>query len=154
MRGKSIFLKISYFIYDNLFSDNKYLPSPTNMLSYLAILICVVTNYRVSFMDKVDFKELLWLCFWYQTFFPFIFMLETCVHFFISGMKIFFTFQSSSYDLAQFSNLTDNLKNEPNHRWTQPLKFLKTILFQISKCTHVSSIKMKEKNVATPNMKP
>ena len=37
--------------------------------------------YRVFDMDLGHFKELLWLCFWCQTFFPIILMVEICVHF-------------------------------------------------------------------------
>ena len=38
------------------------------------------------------------------------------------------------------------LYNEPNHRG-DPLKFSEFFLFQISKCTHFSTMKMMEKNV-------
>ena len=37
--------------------------------------------YRVSHMDGIDFKELLWHHFWHLTVFSIIFMREKCVHF-------------------------------------------------------------------------
>ena len=45
--------------------------------------------YRVFNMETVDFKEILWLHFWFQAFLPIIFIVEKCV-------GTFFT-----YDLAE-----------------------------------------------------
>ena len=71
-------------------------------------------------MDRVDFKELTMAAFWESVIFSFIFMLETCVYFhFDIWNKTFSTFSKvPPYDLAHFSNLdlTENLKNEPNHK--------------------------------------
>ena len=45
------------------------------------------TIYRMSNMDGVDCKELLWHQFWCQAFSPIIFMVEKCVHFDIWNKK-------------------------------------------------------------------
>ena len=80
-----------------------------------------VCTYRVSHIDGIEFKELLWFHFWCQAFSPIIFMVEKYVHFDTWNKKCFhFTFQRVSfrYDLAHFSNLelVEYLKNEPNYR--------------------------------------
>ena len=62
-------------------------------------------NYRVFKMDWGHFKELLWLRFWCQAFFPpILLMVEKCVH-----IKIFF---ENFKDLGHFSSLdsAENLK--------------------------------------------
>ena len=57
-------------------------------------------RYRVSHMNRVDFKELLWFRFLCQTFFSIIIMVEKCVHFDIWNKKNFSIFQRSHYDFA------------------------------------------------------
>ena len=100
--------------------------------------------YRVSNLEMPYSKELLWLHFWSQAFFSIILMVEKSVHFDIWNKKNFENSKGPPYDLAIFQNLNlaENLKNEPNHRG-DPFKFF---LFQISKCTDFSIIRMMEKN--------
>ena len=107
---------------------------------------CIV-YYRVSNLEMPYSKELLWLHFWSQAFFSIILMVEKSVHFDIWNKKFFENSKGPPYDLAIFQNLNlaENLKNEPNHRG-DPLKFSKNFLFQISKCTNFSTIRMMEKN--------
>ena len=47
----------------------------TDILYEYCTKVWLKNNYRVSHIDKVDFKEQLWLHFCYQTFFP-SFLLE------------------------------------------------------------------------------
>ena len=72
--------------------------------------------YRVSHMDGKNSKELSWFCFLCQTIFPFIFMVEKCVHFDIWHKKNSKISKGPPYDLAHFSNFqpNPNLQNEPN----------------------------------------
>ena len=105
-------------------------------------------SYRVFNMEMRHFKEPLWLHFWWQTFFSIILIVEKCVHFDIWNKKIPKLSKGPPmiWLIIQNLDLAENFKNEPNHRG-DPLNFLKNFLFQISKCTHFSTIRMMEKNV-------
>ena len=54
--------------------------------TYTLFMIYDIGMYRVSHMDNVDFH------FWYHIF-PFIFTLETCIHFYIWNNNFFSLFQ-------------------------------------------------------------
>ena len=100
----------------------------------------------MTHMETLKSKRLLWLCFLSETLFP----SDLCwihVYILIFGIKKFSNFlKGPLYDLGYFSffRKIKNLKNTPNHRG-DPMKNLKKILFQKSKCTHVSSINLKGK---------
>ena len=61
------------------------------MIQGYCVVYLLQIEYRVFDMDWGHFKELLWLRFWCQAFFPIIFMVEKCVHFDIWN-EFFFTF--------------------------------------------------------------
>ena len=96
---------------------------------YVLDLVDRIAEHRVSRMDGVNFKALLWIYFLCWVFSSFIFMVEKCVHLDIWDLK--------KRKKNQFSKGPQ--KNT--------LKFTKKILFQIPKYTHFSTIKMKEENV-------
>ena len=92
----------------------------------LQIRVSPKESYRVTHMDKVDFEELLWLCFGVRH-----------VYILISGIIFFQKFQMfgpSSYDLAHFSNFqpNPNFKNEPNHRGEPLKKYSSSLKFTLS----------------------
>ena len=119
-----------------------FVSTHTNWPSWL------VKMYRVFKMDWRYFKELLWLCFWCQVFLPIIFMVEKCIaniHFDIWNKKLF-TFSRGSHMILLIFQIWIWLKRwkmsqiEPN--------FFQKFLFQISKCTHFSTITMMSENVS------
>ena len=102
-------------------------------------IIIIILIYRVSNMDGVDCKELLWLRFLCQAFLFIIFIVENrkiCTFWYLE-YKIFHFFQRVPplYYLAHFWIWLKILKNEPNYS-KDHLKFWKKFLFQISNCTH------------------
>ena len=109
--------------------------------------------YRVTHMETLKSKRLLWLCFLSETLFP----TDLCwvhVYILIFGIKKISNFSKGPpYDLGDLSffRKIKNLKNPQNHRG-DPLKNSKKFLFQKSKCTHVSSINLKGKVSDTKNI--
>ena len=99
-------------------------------------------NYRVSHMYKVDFEELLWLCFGVRH-----------VYILISGINFLFfkNFKCSApppmiWLIYQIFSRIQILKMSKIIRG--PFKKVKNkFLFLISKCTHFSTIKMMGENV-------
>ena len=107
----------------------------------------IQSYYRVSNMDLGHFKGLLWLHFWCQTFSPVIFIVEKFVHFDIWNKKFFSLFQRVPLWFGSFFKFSANPNFEKWAKsWGDPLKFSKNFLFQISKCTNFSIMRMMEKN--------
>ena len=88
---------------------------------YIVTLILVSDNFVLHFYDG-----------------------KMCTFWFLQLNFFFQIFQRTPYDFAHFPNFLKegNLKNGPNHR--EILQKIQKFLFQISKCTHFSIIKMKE----------
>ena len=94
--------------------------------------VFVYVSFNMFNMEMVDFEELLWLCFWFQTFFPFFFLLKICVLFGIWNTK-FSLFQLIWLKIWKWANY---------YRGETFEKFEKNFLFLVSKISHVFSIKM------------
>ena len=97
-------------------------------------------------MDWGHLKELLWLCFWCETFSLIIVIVEKCVHFDIWNKNFWKKLGSIWLIFHLFSQI--QIWKMSKIIW-EPLEKVNNFLFQISKCMftmHFSTIKMMGRN--------